>query len=746
VKGRAARPAEAGLAARPDAGAIVAIAEGRHGDPFSVLGPHRAGASEDAPWAVRAFLPGARAAWALAGAAVEMLRLHPEGFFEAVLPAGAGPGPYRLRVEWGDGRTDEIEDPYRFGPVLSDFDLHLHAEGTHLRAHGFLGARALSVDGIAGVLFAVWAPNAERVSVVGDFNFWDPRRYPMRPRPGTGVWEIFLPGVREGERYKYDVASRFLGYRSDRSDPYGRAAELRPGTASIVVGPSRHAWGDAAWMAERKARNALDAPVAIYEVHLGSWRRVPEEGGRWLTYRELAATLVPYATAMGFTHVELLPVSEHPFDGSWGYQTTGYFAPTSRHGSPDDFKFFVDACHRAGLGVILDWVPSHFPRDGHALAFFDGTHLYEHEDPRLGEHPDWGTKIFNFGRNEVRGFLLSSALHWLQEYHVDGLRVDAVASMLYLDYSRKEGQWVPNRFGGRENLEAVDFLRRFNEVVHREHPDVLTIAEESTAWPMVSRPTYMGGLGFDLKWNMGWMHDMLEYMEKDPIHRRYHQNNITFSLMYAFTENFVLPLSHDEVVHLKRSLISKMPGDDWRKFANLRAFYGYMLGHPGKKLLFMGGELGQWGEWDHDASLEWHLLEFEPHRGLQRYVRDLLHLYRSEPALHQVDFDWRGFEWVDFHDADRNVIAFLRRARDAGDYLLVVCNFSPVPRPGYRLGVPEPAFFREVLNSDAAAYGGSNVGNLGGAQAEDAPYMGRPGSLRLTLRPLATIVLKPARG
>jgi 1,4-alpha-glucan branching enzyme len=603
--------------------AIVAVCEGRHGDPFSILGPHQK--QDGKAWVVRAFLPGASAAAVLLdppeddpGAsspdptgtlpALAMAKLHPAGFFEAALPPDRGPGAYRLRISWGDGSMQEIHDPYRFPPVLSDFDTHLLSEGTHLHAHRRLGAHRTTLEGVEGVAFAVWAPNAERVSLVGDFNYWDPRRYPMRSRIGTGIWEIFIPGIGEGARYKYDVASRYLGYRSGRCDPYGTFSELRPGTASVICDIGGYEWGDGAWMAERKARNALDAPIAIYEVHLGSWRRVPDQNNRWQTYREMADTLVPYVKAMGFTHIELLPITEHPFDGSWGYQTTGYFAPTSRFGSPGDFMHLVDSCHRAGIGVILDWVPSHFPKDGHALAYFDGTHLYEHEDPRLGEHPDWGTMVFNFGRNEVRNFLLSSALYWIEDFHIDGLRVDAVASMLYLDYSRKAGQWIPNRYGGRENLEAVDFLKLFNEIVHREHPDVLTIAEESTSWPMVSRPTYMGGLGFDLKWNMGWMHDMIEYFEKDPIHRRFHQNSITFSLMYAFTENFALPLSHDEVVHLKRSLLSKMPGDAWQKFANLRSFYGYMLGHPGKKLLFMGGEIGQWDEWNHDGSLSWHLL------------------------------------------------------------------------------------------------------------------------------------------
>ncbi|MBI3450825.1 MAG: 1,4-alpha-glucan branching protein GlgB [Acidobacteria bacterium] len=732
--------------ARVDRDAVEAICAGRHGDPFAVLGPHPAGDGAKRGWSVRAFLPGAHAAGVLvAGAArpLPMEKIHPAGFFEGSLDAE--PGAYRLKVTWADGALEEIHDAYAFPPVLTDFDLHLFSEGTHQRIYERLGARPMTLSDVAGYHFAVWAPNAAHVSIVGDFNFWDRRRFPMRPRGSSGVWELFVPGVRDGALYKYEVASRHHGYRSDRADPYGRAMTLRPDTASVTRDLDGYAWADAEWMAERRRHNALDAPMAVYEVHLGSWRRVPDEAGRWQTYREMADTLVPYAKAMGFTHIELLPVTEHPFDGSWGYQPTGYFAPTSRFGTPHDFMRFVDACHRAGLGVILDWVPAHFPDDGHALAYFDGTHLFEHEDPRLGVHKDWNTRIFNFGRNEVRNFLLASALFWLEKYHIDGLRVDAVASMLYLDYSREEGEWIPNRFGGRENLEAVEFIKKFNEIVHQAHPDVLTIAEESTAWPMVSRPTYMGGLGFDLKWNMGWMHDMLDYIEKDPIHRRYHQEKITFSLLYAFTENFMLPLSHDEVVHMKGSMISKMPGDDWQKFANLRAFYGFMVGHPGKKLLFMGGEFGQWAEWNHDVSLDWHLLGLDAHRGLQRWVRDLLHLYAAEPSLHQIDFGWEGFEWIDFRDADANVVSFLRKGRDPADSVLVVTNFSPVPRHGYRLGVPAAGHYQELLNSDGQSYGGGNVGNLGGVESDEIPHQGRPYSLALTLPPLATVYLKRER-
>jgi 1,4-alpha-glucan branching enzyme len=559
------------------------------------------------------------------------------------------------------------------------------------------------------------------------------------------VWELFLPGLAQGDLYKYEIKTRYKGYVAIKSDPCGFATELRPKTASIVWDAGRYTWGDGEWMATRRAHQSLQSPISVYEVHLGSWQRVGDENHRWLTYRELAERLVPYAKEMGYTHLELMPISEHPYDGSWGYQTVGYFAPTSRHGTPDDFKHFVDVAHRAGLGVIIDWVPAHFPKDAHGLAFFDGTHLYEHADPRLGEHQDWGTLIFNFGRTEVRAFLLSNALFWLEQYHIDGLRVDAVASMLYLDYSRKAGEWVPNRYGGRENLEAVSFLKRFNELVHERYPEVLTFAEESTAWPMVSRPTYLGGLGFDLKWNMGWMHDTLEYMAHEPIHRRYHHNGLTFSLLYAFTENFILPFSHDEVVYGKRAMLAKMPGDYWQKFANLRLLYGYMFAHPGKKLSFMGGEFGQWNEWNFQGSLDWMLLDFDPHRKLQRYVQDLNALYRAQPALHEVDFSWEGFQWIDFHDVDQSIVSFLRRAKGPDDLLVVAANFTPVPREGYRVGVPVPGFYSEIMNSDSEAYWGSNMGNRGGLPADPVPWQGQPYSLLLTLPPLAIVYLKPER-
>ncbi|MBI4400641.1 MAG: 1,4-alpha-glucan branching protein GlgB [Nitrospirae bacterium] len=727
---------------------IERLTRAEHWDPFALLGPHPATTDGRPALIVRAFLPEAKEASVLPDETgrtpVPMTRIHAAGLFEASLPAGMEKTRYRLRVVDHWGSVTERHDPYAYLPLLTDFDLHLFAEGRHYRAYDTLGAHLQNVEGVAGVRFVVWAPNAQRVSVVGDFNGWDGRRHPMRNRGSTGLWELFIPEIPEGSAYKYEIRPRGGDSPFLKADPYAFAAELRPKTASVVCSLSGYQWGDRRWMEARATRDQSTGPLSIYEVHLGSWMRVPEESGRWLTYRELAANLIPYVKEMGYTHLQLMPVTEHPFDGSWGYQTTGYFAPTSRYGQPQDFMAFVDACHQADIGVILDWVPAHFPDDPHGLAWFDGTSLYDHEDPRLGYHPEWHSRIFNFGRVEVRNFLLNSALFWLDRYHVDGLRVDAVASMLYLDYARKPGEWIPNCFGGHENLEAIEFLKEFNILVHREHPGVLTIAEESTAWPGVSRPTYLGGLGFSLKWNMGWMHDTLEYFALDPVHRKYHQDKITFGLLYAFSENFVLVLSHDEVVHGKKALLDKMPGDHWQRFANLRALFGYAYGHPGKKMVFMGGEFGQWWEWNHDDSLQWHLLEYEPHRGVQRYVRDLNQLYWAEPALHQVDFDWSGFQWIDFSDADQSVIAFLRRARAADDCVVCVCNFTSVPRTGYRIGVPAPGWYRELLNSDAAVYGGSNMGNLGGVQAEPTPWHGLPYSVSLTLPPLAVLFLKPA--
>ena len=632
---------------------------------------------------------------------------------------------------------------YDFSP-LTDLDLHLFNEGSHNLLYEKMGARLATVDGQAGTHFAVWAPDADGIWVIGDFNGWDNRSHPLRPRGTSGIWEGFIPEIGRGTVYKYHVSSRYQGYRMDKADPYALCNEVPPRTASVVWN-LEYEWGDAQWMNERRYRNALNSPMAIYEMHLGSWMRVPEEGGRWLSYRELAPRLAEYVSRMGFTHVEFMPVMEHPFYGSWGYQVTGFFAPTSRYGSPQDFMYLVDTLHQAGIGVILDWVPSHFPSDAHGLAYFDGTHLYEHSDPRQGFHPEWTSHIFNYGRNEVRCFLLSSAMLWLDHYHVDGLRVDAVASMLYLDYARQPGEWVPNEFGGKENLHAISFLQRMNHDVYVRHPDVQTIAEESTAWGMVSRPTYVGGLGFGLKWDMGWMHDTLKYMSKEPIHRRFHHNQLTFRALYMFTENYVLPLSHDEVVHGKGSLTGRMPGDDWQQFANLRLLFGYMYGQPGKKLLFMGGEFGQRSEWNHESSLEWHVLAYWGHAGVQKWLQDLNQVYRSEPALHEVDFDPRGWQWIDANDFDSSVLSFLRRGSRPQDVMVIVCNFTPVPRVGYRLGVPEPGYWRELLNSDAAMYGGSNIGNFGGVMAESVETHGQPHSLRLTLPPLAALFLKPER-
>ena len=628
---------------------------------------------------------------------------------------------------------------------LTDYDLHLLMEGKHLRAWEKMGAHEGTLDGEKGTWFAVWAPNAERVSVIGDFNNWAEDANPLTNRGDSGVWEGFAPCVRHSFLYKYAITSSYGGYRVQKADPYGFACEIRPRTASIVWDISGYAWGDKEWLETRAGKNGLRSPVSIYEVHLGSWMRVSDEGNRWLTYREMAPKLAGYVKEMGFTHVEFLPLSEHPLDASWGYQTVGYFAPTSRFGTPQDFMYLVDTLHQHGIGVILDWVPAHFPTDAHGLAFFDGTHLYEHEDPRKREHKDWGTYIFNYGRREVSNFLLANALYWLEVYHIDGLRVDAVASMLYLDYSRKEGEWYPNIYGGRENLEAVDFVRRFNELVYKEHPDTITVAEESTAWPMVSRPTYLGGLGFGLKWNMGWMHDTLLYISKDPIHRKYHHNNLTFSLLYAFHENFILPFSHDEVVHGKGSMIGKMPGDNWQKFANMRLLYGYQYMHPGKKLLFMGGELGQWSEWNHDASIEWHLLQYKPHEGLRLWVRDLNYFVRKTPALYELDFEPAGFEWIDCNDSEQSILTFIRYTQNRDDVAVCAFNFTPVPRHHYIIGVPSGGFWEEALNSDGEVYGGSGQGNLGGVHAIGLPSHGRPESIEVTLPPLGMVVFRPRR-
>ena len=626
--------------------------------------------------------------------------------------------------------------------LLTSEDLHLFNEGTHYRIYEKLGAHLTTVDGESGTSFAVWAPNAREVSIVGSFNDWHPHSHILHPRESSGIWEGFVPDIGKGMLYKFHVVSHHNGYVVDKADPFAVFDEPPPRTASVVW-DLEYQWSDAEWMKKRGTRNCLRSPISIYEIHLGSWRRVPEDHDRWLTYREIAPQLADYLERMNFTHAEFLPVMEHPFYASWGYQTTGYFAPTARYGTPQDFMYLVDFLHQRGFGVILDWVPSHFPSDAHGLSYFDGTHLFEHADMRQGFHPDWNTYIFNYGRNEVRSFLLSSGMFWLDKYHVDGLRVDAVASMLYLDYSRKQGEWIPNQYGGRENLDAIEFLRQFNLHAYKEHPDIQTVAEESTAWPMVSRPIYVGGLGFGMKWDMGWMHDTLSYFSHDPIHRKYHHNQLTFRMLYGFTENFVLPLSHDEVVHGKGSLLNKMPGEQWQKFANLRLLFGYMYAQAGKKLLFMGGEIGQWHEWSHDSSVDWHLLENPLHRGLQEWMAQLNRTYKEQPALHEFDADPAGFEWVDCNDSAASVVSLIRKGKSEKDVVLVVCNFTPVPRESYQVGVPHSGFWRELLNSDANEYGGSGMGNLGGCTAYELSVHGRPYSLKLTLPPLAALFLKP---
>ena len=723
-----------------DESAIDLIRRAAHGDPFAVLGLHSDATGRR--W-LRAFLPGAAsvAACSADGAKPlgELTQRHADGFFEGAVTIGTGTD-YRLNVQWQDGSAAQLDDPYRFPAVLGEMDVWLMGEGTHLRPYEVLGATQRRMLGVEGTSFAVWAPNASRVSVVGDFNFWDGRRHPMRLRRECGVWEIFIPGIGIGTRYKYELRSRDGQVLPQKADPYALQSELRPATASVVAQmPAALPPSEA-----RQRANALDAPVSIYEVHLGSWRRKGEHGEQWLNWDELAGTLVPYASEIGFTHLELLPVSEHPFDGSWGYQPIGMYAPTSRFGDPSGFRRFVDACHAAGIGLILDWVPAHFPSDAHGLANFDGSHLYEYADPREGFHQDWNTLIYNLGRTEVSNFLVGNALYWLERYGVDGLRVDAVASMLYRDYSRKHGEWVPNIHGGRENLEAIAFLRRMNEVVGGERPQAITLAEESTAFPAVSRPVYAGGLGFHYKWNMGWMHDTLQYIERDPIHRRYHHGEMTFGLVYAFNENFVLPISHDEVVHGKGSLLGKMPGDRWQQFANLRAYLGFMFGHPGKKLLFMGCEFGQQREWNHEQSLDWHLLDDPAHAGVQRLVKDLNQLYRSSPALHQRDFDGSGFEWIDHEDARRSTLSFIRRGMagqgDQGSAIVVVCNFTPTVHHGFRLGVPQPGVYVERINTDSAHYGGSNVGApFGEITALPIGAHGRAWSIGFDLPPLAVM-------
>ena len=717
---------------------LEALANGQHNNPFAILGQHRAETGERI---VRTLQPQAESV-ALINARGELLgvmeRIHPAGIFSAVLPPRRR--RYALRITLPGGHQYDAEDPYRFASSLGEIDLYLLGEGSHQSIHSALGAHTVQIDGVHGTRFAVWAPNASRVSVVGSFNDWDGRRHPMRLHPGNGIWEIFIPAVGGGDRYKFELLDRDGKLLPLKVDPVGQYFEPPPGNASIVY-DSHHNWQDEGWMSTRRGEPDLGLPVSIYEVHLGSWRRNPEQDNRSLSYTELADELIDYVRDMGFTHIELLPVTEHPFDGSWGYQPIGMYAPTNRFGTPDEFRDFIDRCHQAGIGVIMDWVPAHFPKDEHGLARFDGTALYEHEDPRKGEHSDWGTLIFNYGRREVVNYLIGSALYWIEAFHIDALRVDAVASMLYLDYSREDGEWLPNEQGSNENLEAIEFLRKLNHEVHAR--GAMTFAEESTAWPGVSHPIYNGGLGFTYKWNMGWMNDTLSYMSEDPIHRQYHHDKMTFGLVYAFNENFVLPLSHDEVVHGKRSLLGRMPGDDWQRFANLRAYFGAMYSHPGKKLLFMGAELGQPDEWNHDTSLPWHLLKFGPHRGIQNLVRDLNRIYREIPALHEVDFDGQGFEWIDWEDREGSILSWIRRDRHGG-FVVCVTNFTPVVRYDYRVGVPAPGRYDEVLNTDAESYGGSNVGNAGGRQADDTGAHGRPQSLNLTIPPLATVILRPA--
>jgi 1,4-alpha-glucan branching enzyme len=726
-------------AATASAGDIEAIVGGYHGNPFAVLGPHEVADG----LAIRAFVPQAEHISVLVGEQTHPLtRYHWDGFFEIVLPGASLGTQYQLQVETHSRNALLYEDPYAFNTTLSDTDRYLLAEGTHERAYDHLGAHLLEVNGVRGTRFLVWAPNGRRVSVVGDFNNWDGRRHPMRFHPGSGLWEIFIPGLDQGSFYKYEIKTSYKEYTVAKADPIAFASQMRPDTASMVWNVNTYSWQDDNWMEGRSRYNSLTGPISIYELHLGSWRL--KDGWEWLTYRELIDQLIPYVKEMGYTHIELLPVAEHPFDGSWGYQVTGYFAPTSRFGTPDDFMAFVDACHQAEIGVILDWVPAHFPMDQHGLGFFDGTHLYEHEDPRLGAHPDWGTYIFNYGRNEVRQFLISNALFWLDKYHIDGLRVDAVASMLYLDFSREQGEWLPNRYGGRENIDALRFLREFNDRVHALFPHTLTIAEESTSWPGVTHPTADNpqNLGFDLKWNMGWMHDTLRYFKNDPVYRAYHQGSLTFSMLYAFSEKFALPLSHDEVVHLKKSLLDKMPGDLWQKFANLRLLYTYQWAHPGKKLLFMGGDIGQWQEWSEARSLDWFLLEHAEHRGLHDFVKALNHLYSSEPALYEEDNSWEGFRWLDFRDAQRSILSFARLAPSSQEVVLVGLNFTPIVRENYRLGVPRPGTYREQLNSDAERFSGSNVINEGDFVAEEIPWHDQPYSIVITLPPLGGTFLK----
>ncbi|MEX1010885.1 MAG: 1,4-alpha-glucan branching protein GlgB [Balneolaceae bacterium] len=722
---------------------IAAISNGSHGDPFSILGLHQVSSEGSSAWVIRVFRPDARSVTVLPGRGKEqeMVRLSDEGLFEAPFPRHKKRFRYRLRVEPFEGTAYEIDDAYQYGKLLTDFDLQLWGEGNHHHTWKWMGAHIREVGSVEGTHFVVVAPGATRVSVIGPFNNWDGRVHGMRRHYDLGIWEIFIPHVGKGDLYKFEVHSGLPESPVKKADPYAFQAELRPGSASIVW-KSHFEWNDRDWVENRTENQSVDKPVLVYELHPGSWRVNPDEKPGFLTWRELADQLIPYIQQTGYTHVELMAVAEHPYDPSWGYQITGYFAPTSRFGSPDDFKYFVDRCHHSEIGVLIDWVPAHFTKDEHGLRLFDGTALYEHSDPRQGEHRDWGTHIFNYGRTEVKNFLISNAVFWFDEFHVDGLRVDAVASMLYLDYSREDDDWVPNRHGGRENLEAIDLLKRFNEVVHGYFPGVLTMAEESTSWGGVTTPVYNGGLGFDYKWNMGWMNDTLEYMSKEPIHRKYHQDELTFSMIYAWSENFILPLSHDEVVHGKQSLLSKMPGDDWQKFSNLRLLYTYMYGHPGKKLLFMGGEFGQWHEWKEDRSIDWHLLQWDTHKGMQRLISDLNRICKSEPALYEMDHSPDGFQWIDASDADHSILSFVRRGADPEDTLVFVLNFTPSVHQDYRIGVPLQKNYRVILNSDSDWYGGSNVGPDVVA-ADGSGWHGQPAHIKLSIPPLAGLILKP---
>ncbi|WP_010681293.1 1,4-alpha-glucan branching protein GlgB [Acetivibrio cellulolyticus] len=722
---------------------VYKIVNAEHADPFNILGIHSL--DDENSLAIRTFLPGAKGVNVIESATDNrygMNIIDDSGFFEVVIHDRSDFFKYTLEAVYDNGNTLITNDPYSFLPVISDFDLQLFNEGNHHRIYEKMGCHLMTIDGVVGSFFSVWAPCAKRVSVVGNFNQWDGRSHPMRFRGPSGVWELFIPGLEQGELYKFEIKTPHNDLYI-KADPYAFYAELRPATASIVYDLDNYTWNDQNWLHERDNSNSFEKPISIYEVHLGSWQRESDEENGFYTYREIADRLVDYVKYMGYTHIELLPVSEHPFDGSWGYQITGYYAATSRYGEPKDFMYLVDKCHQNGIGVIMDWVPAHFPKDGHGLARFDGTALYEHYDMKQGEHPDWGTHIFNFGRLEVKNFLISNAMFWFDKYHIDGLRVDAVASMLYLDYGKKEGEWVPNRWGGKENVDAIEFIRHLNTVVYKYHPGIMMIAEESTSWALITKPPYVGGLGFKYKWNMGWMNDFLRYMSMDSVFRKHHQNLLTFSSMYCCTENFILVLSHDEVVHGKCSMLSKMPGDYWQKFAGLRASYGYLYGHPGKKLLFMGGEFGQFIEWNYKQSLDWHLLDYDMHKKMQDYVRDLNNLYKNEQALHEVDFSYDGFEWIDCKDTEHSIICFMRKGKDWRDSLIFVCNFTPAAHENYRIGAPFDTFYDEIFNSDWEKYGGSNVGNFNGMQADKEGCHEKPYSIRLRIPPLSTIILRP---